>query len=106
MRIANGIRGEDVKKGDGALAERGRYVTIRFTCRLNHGDEVRAGTESFLIGGRRIIAGLERGVIGMRVGGIRKLQISPHLAYRDQEVTGIPPNSALRFEVELLEVTE
>ena len=40
----------------------------------------------------------------MRVGGIRELRVSPHLAYRDQSVPGIPPNSVLHFEVKLLDV--
>jgi FKBP-type peptidyl-prolyl cis-trans isomerase len=106
VRIASGIRGEDVRTGDGAVAERGRRVTIRWQCKLNHGDEVRAATTTFRIGAREVVAGLDRGVAGMRVGGIRKLRISPHLAYRDQSVPGIPPNAVLVFEVELLALLE
>ncbi len=105
-RIASGIRGEDIKPGDGRVAERGCLITIRWQCKLNRGDVVGSATDSFRIGKRDVIAGLERGVIGMRVGGIRILRISPHLAYRDQAVAGIPPNSVLDFEVELLEVSE
>ena len=106
MRIASGIRGEDVRIGTGAVANRGCVVTSRFACKLNRGEVVRASTYSFQIGKREVIAGLERGVIGMRVGGIRKLRISPHLAYRDQAVTGIPPNAVLDFEVELLDLSD
>ena len=106
MRIASGIRGEDVKAGDGAVAERGCLVTVRWQCKLNRGEVVSESTSSFRIGKREVIAGLERGVIGMRVGGIRRLRISPHLAYRDQPVPGIPANSVLDFEVEMLEVLD
>ncbi len=106
MRIASGIRGEDVRVGEGAVAERGRLATIRFECRLHRGDPVRSGTQTFRIGKREVIAGLERGVIGMRVGGIRKLHISPHLAYRSEGAPGIPPNAVLEFEVELLALAE
>jgi FKBP-type peptidyl-prolyl cis-trans isomerase len=106
MRNASGIRGEDVKIGDGAVAERGRLVTIRWQCSLNHGEHVRSTTDSFRIGKREAIAGLDRGVIGMRAGGIRKLRISPHLAYRDRPVPGIPPNAVLEFEVELLDLRD
>jgi len=61
----------------------------------------------FMIGRREVIAGLERGVIGMRVGGCRTLVVSPHLAYRDKGVEGsIPPNAVLRFEVELIDVKD
>jgi FKBP-type peptidyl-prolyl cis-trans isomerase len=106
IRIASGIRGEVVRIGTGAVAKRGCVVTIRFQCTLNRGEIVRASIDSFQIGKREVIAGLERGVIGMRVGGIRKLRISPHLAYRDQAVTGIPPNAVLDFEVELLDLSD
>jgi len=106
MRIASGLRGEDVRVGDGPVAERGQLVTIRWQCKLNRGEIVRAATDSFRIGSRDVIAGLERGVIGMRVGGLRTLRISPHLAYRDQGVPGIPANAVLTFEVELLNVSD
>jgi FKBP-type peptidyl-prolyl cis-trans isomerase FkpA len=105
-QLASGIRAEDVKLGDGAIAERGCLATIRWECRLNRGDPVRNGTDTLRIGKREAIAGLERGVIGMRVGGIRKLRISPHLAYRDAGAPGIPPNALLEFEVELLSLSD
>lgn len=105
-RIASGIRGEDLRLGDGAVAERGMSVTVSWRCTLNRGDEVNTGTVSFRIGARTQIAGFERGVAGMRVGGIRKLRISPHLAYRDESVAGIPPNAVLCFEVKLLALSE
>ena len=49
-----------------------------------------------------MVAGLSRGVIGMRVGGVRRLRVSPHLGYGDQAVPGVPANAVLVFEVELL----
>jgi peptidylprolyl isomerase len=61
---------------------------------------------SFRIGERKVIAGLEKGIIGMKVGGKRRLVISPHLGYREKDVPGIPPNAVLIFEVELLEVQD
>lgn len=42
--------------------------------------------------------------MGMRAGGVRKLVVPPHLAYADQRVGPIPPNSILVFEVELIEI--
>lgn len=58
------------------------------------------------LGKRYGIAGLEKGIRGMRVGGLRKLTVSPHLAFGAKQVGKIPPNAVLRFEVELLEVME
>ncbi|EEF79842.1 peptidyl-prolyl cis-trans isomerase, FKBP-type, putative [Methylophaga thiooxydans DMS010] len=48
--------------------------------------------------------GLFYGIEGMRVGGTRKLRVSPHLAYGDQGVAGlIPANAVLTVEVTILE---
>ena len=44
---------------------------------------------------RSLIAGLFYGVEGMRVGGTRRLEIAPHLAYGDRGVPGVIPASAL-----------
>jgi len=56
---------------------------------------------------RHQIAGLVKGIEGMRVGGKRELVVSPHLAYGEKGIPGsIPPKAVIRFEVELLEVRE
>ena len=58
-----------------------------------------------MIGTRRVIAGWDQGIIGMKVGGKRKLFVPAHLAYGERGVgTLIKANSNLIFEVELLEV--
>ena len=60
----------------------------------------------FDLSGRVVIAGLRYGVEGMRVGGLRRLTVSPHLAYGGDGVPGvIPPVAVLIFEVKLLDVS-
>lgn len=60
---------------------------------------------SFRIGERRVIAGLEYGVEGMRAGGKRLIRVGPHLAYRDAGVPDtIPANAVVEFRVSLLSV--
>ena len=52
-----------------------------------------------------MIAGLEYGVKGMRVGGKRRIRVGPHLAYRENGVPStIPANAVLEFRVTLLGV--
>ena len=53
---------------------------------------------------RSLFAGLFYGVDGMRVGGTRRLEIAPHLAYGDRGVPGvIPPGALLAAEITILE---
>ena len=47
---------------------------------------------------------MAQGITGMRVGGKRKLFVPAHLGYGERAVNGIPPDSDLYFEIELLEV--
>ncbi len=56
------------------------------------------------VGAGRVIPGFDRGVVGMKVGGKRKLIIPSDLAYGAQGSGPIPPNSPIQFEIELLEI--
>ncbi|HSC83838.1 MAG TPA: FKBP-type peptidyl-prolyl cis-trans isomerase, partial [Pseudomonas sp.] len=57
-----------------------------------------------VIGSRRVIQGWDLGLIGMQVGGKRKLWVPAHLGYGERQVGAIPANANLIFEIELLEV--
>jgi peptidylprolyl isomerase len=57
-----------------------------------------------VIGTGRVIKGWDQGLMGMQVGGKRKLLVPAHLGYGERTMGKIPPNSNLVFEIELLEV--
>lgn len=108
--MTRGIETKDLIVGTGAEATKESVVVANVREFLRRGDEV---SHSPLFGTRRVmnlaqrecIAGLRYGIPGMRVGGIREIVISPHLAYGEVGIPGkIPANALLRCEVELLEI--
>ena len=60
---------------------------------------------SFVLGVGGVIRGWDQGVVGMKVGGQRRLIIPPDLAYGSGARTGIPANSTLVFDIMLLNVS-
>lgn len=101
-----GVEYEDLEVGNGPTAARGCAVEVEYDLYLNRGDPVQESKKhSFRIGERRVIAGLEYGVEGMRVGGKRRIRVGPHLAFREAGVPDkVPPNAVLEFRVSLLSV--
>ena len=106
----NGLIIEDIIIGVGTTAEKYSIATVHYKGKLQDGEvfdsSQRIGKEPFrfTLGVGQVIDGWDQGVIGMKVGGQRKLKIPPELGYGSQDLGVIPPNSTLIFEVELLEV--
>ena len=101
---------EDLKVGDGAEATAGQKVTVHYVGTLPDGKKFDSSRDrgqgfSFKLGAGQVIKGWDRGVAGMKIGGMRKLTIPPDMAYGDRGFPPvIPPGSTLVFEVELLSV--
>ncbi len=106
--MARGVKIESEEPGTGDVAARGKRVVLRISGSLRRGDLfMESERVSFRIGEREVIAGLEYGVEGMRVGGRRRIRVPPHLGYREAGVPGkIPSNALLFFDLKLLNVQD
>lgn len=100
----------DIEVGTGAEAVPGKSVTVHYVGMLPDGTVFDASAPrgqafTFNLGAGQVIQGWERGVVGMKEGGKRRLIIPPELGYGEQGAGGvIPPNATLIFDVELVEV--
>jgi peptidylprolyl isomerase len=105
------LRIEDLVVGDGPEAEPGRQVSVHYVgVAFSSGKEFdasynRGDAFDFPLGGGQVISGWDQGVVGMKVGGRRKLTIPPHLGYGQRGAGGvIKPGETLIFVVDLLGV--
>jgi FKBP-type peptidyl-prolyl cis-trans isomerase FkpA len=102
----------DVVVGAGAEAKQGSAVSVHYVGTLTDGTKFDSSRDrgqpfTFIIGQGKVIRGWEQGVVGMRVGGTRKLVIPPHLGYGEAgQPPTIPGQATLHFEIELLHVVE
>ena len=102
---------EDIVEGTGEEAKPGHQVSVHYVgVAFSSGKEFdasynRGDAFEFALGGGQVIQGWDRGVVGMRVGGRRKLTIPPALGYGARGAGGvIKPNETLIFVVDLLGV--
>lgn len=128
MKRLSGLKLLEEREGEGRQAQKGDRVVYNVRFYLNKGDEVllnekqaeyvpkekiriQAGVtlidRTVTLGRREVMAGVEQALIGMTVGGYRKVRISPHLAYRDKGLPVlIPPHAVLVAEIWLRAVLE
>ncbi len=107
----------DTQVGTGREAEPGFNVTVHYTGWLYDANAEgfkgkkfdssvdRGQPFNFFLGGGQVIQGWDEGFAGMKIGGKRTLIIPSEMGYGARGAGGvIPPDAALVFDVELLEV--
>jgi FKBP-type peptidyl-prolyl cis-trans isomerase FkpA len=106
----SGLYWQDLVVGTGQEVVKGKVAVVEYTGWLADGRVFDSSKNmgkpySFPLGQRRVIAGWDEGVAGMRVGGKRLLVIPPELGYGQYGAGGLIPGGAtLIFEVTLLDV--
>lgn len=100
----------DIVLGTGKETVRGALLIVQYEGLLDDGTKFDSSYDKgkpfqFVFGTGRVIKGWDLGLIGMKVGGKRKLFVPSHLAYGEREIGSIiPPYSNLSFTIELLDV--
>ncbi|MCG8058134.1 MAG: FKBP-type peptidyl-prolyl cis-trans isomerase [Candidatus Thiodiazotropha taylori] len=106
MKKLPGVKILEEVKGIGTEIKKGDTVRLKLNGWLNKGDQIQKNyLNKVMVGSRNLIPGIEYAIEGMRKNGMRKVQISPHLGYRDKGVEGIiPPNAVLIYQIEVIDV--
>ena len=126
MKRLSGLKLLEEREGEGRSAQQGDRVVYNSRLFLNKGDEVLLNAKQVqhlpqdmirveagvtfvdhktMLGSRQTMAGVEYALIGMKIGGYRKVRISPHLAYRDKGIPDlVPPDSVLICEIWLRKI--
>lgn len=109
-KTVSGLEKIDLVEGTGETAESGDCLVVKYYGTLaangQRFDDNFSNTSgfAFLVGQGRVIQGWDQGLIGMKVGGTRRLVIPAALAYGNQSSSSIPANSDLVFVVKLLRI--
>ena len=104
------VKIDEIEVGQGLEALRFSDIEVHYTGRLEDGEVFDSSVERgepfrFTLGAGQVIPGWDMGILGMKAGGKRILEIPPELAYGQRGAGGvIPPNARLTFEVALLAV--
>lgn len=107
---ASGVRYTDLKLGQGDTADTGKVLEVHYSGWLKEGgvkfdSSIEDRPFTFRLGAGDVIKGWDEGLVGMKVGGKRRLVIPPELGFGKQGVGSVvPPNAVLVYEFELLAV--
>lgn len=106
----SGVKYTDLRIGEGSEAATGKIVEVHYIGWLEDGTKFDSSRDrdrpfTFRLGAGDALKGWDEGLLGMKVGGKRKLVIPPELGFGKQGVGSVvPPNAVLLYEFELLAV--
>ncbi|HOY46525.1 MAG TPA: FKBP-type peptidyl-prolyl cis-trans isomerase [Candidatus Dojkabacteria bacterium] len=106
--VTETVATEDIVIGTGDEVIAGDTLKVHYVGTLTDGTKFDSSRDrgtpyEFTLGVGEVIAGWDQGLLGMKIGGIRKITIPASLGYGEVEQPNIPANSTLIFEVEVLE---
>ena len=111
-KLCSGLEYIDIKQGTGPVAKNGSTVNVYYTGWLKEGQKFDSsyddGKQPFSVsplGQASVITGWNQGLIGMKVGGTRRLIIPPSLGYGNQAQGPIPANSTLIFDITVVSIS-
>ena len=109
VKVVQGVKMDDKKLGTGPATKKGDRVDMRYIGKLEKDGKVFDSNKkgkpfSFKLGNNEVIKGWDIGVMGMSVGGERRISVPANLAYGSKSMPGIPSNSPLVFDVKLLAI--
>jgi FKBP-type peptidyl-prolyl cis-trans isomerase len=106
-RLDSGVYVLDLATGAGAEVSGGQSVTMQFSAWLSNGLRAQSTTppQTFSLGDGVLLPGVEEGIVGMKVGGRRRLIVPPVLAYGDRAAGPVPANSILIVDVTVVAVS-
>ncbi|KAG6008407.1 peptidylprolyl isomerase fpr4 [Claviceps lovelessii] len=108
VKVVQGVTIDDRTIGKGRTVKNGDTVGVRYIGKLANGQQFDANKKgkpfSFKAGKGQVIKGWDIGIIGMAIGGERRLVVPAHLGYGSRGMPGIPANSQLTFDIKLLEI--
>lgn len=102
----------DVKVGTGRELPRRAHIKVHYELKLDNGEKVDSSRDrgqpiAIELGKHQVIEGWERGLVGMKEGGVRTLDVPPALGYGARgRPPKVPGNATLHFEIELIQVSD
>ncbi len=103
------LQGQDLKVGTGSAVMAGDVITVHYVGMFLDGKKFDSSYDrnqpfTVQVGANQVIPGFEQGVVGMKVGGKRRLIIPSSLAYGEKGQGPIGPNTPIAFDIELIAI--